>query len=272
MRQLLPQHLVVLVFVVVVSGVNLNTSVGSLLVRDDITPPLVVVDAQCNQKEAAWGPPEAQHSGGATTAHGEDVVAIHLAPVCSIGVMPACLLHNAEPVAGLGLDDPHVDGVRHGDELKRKLCGKWMTSNGSKEYVLLWDWRWWVKVEAGRSECCDEGAVYVGSGKGGKDQAACGWRDFFINKNTSEFVDWLCQNLFLLFIGLWQMHTCFPYGIGTTVFACTEVMWTKVHVEDYHFLNIANWTPSVLTWRHGTYACVYPTVSTIAATSSPFLT
>jgi hypothetical protein len=125
MRQLLPQHLVIMVFVVVVSGVNFNTGVGSLLVRDDITPPLVVVDAQCDQEEAACGPPEAQHSGGATGAHVEDVVTIHLAPICSVAVMPTCLLHNAEPVGGLGLDDPHVDGVRHGDEeLKRKLCGK----------------------------------------------------------------------------------------------------------------------------------------------------
>ena len=45
MRQLLPQHLVILIFVVVISGVNFNTGVGSLLVWDDITPPLVVVDA-----------------------------------------------------------------------------------------------------------------------------------------------------------------------------------------------------------------------------------
>ena len=124
MRQLLPQHLVSPVFVVVVSGVNLNTGVGGLLVRDDITPSLVVVDAQCDQEEAARGVPEAQHSGSATAAHVEGVLAIHLAPVCSIGVMPTCLLHNAEPVGGLGLDDPHVDGVRHGDELKRRLCGK----------------------------------------------------------------------------------------------------------------------------------------------------
>ena len=233
MRQLLPQHLVVLVFVVVVSGVNLNTSVGSLLVRDDITPPLVVVDAQCDQEEAAWGPPEAQHSGGATSAHVEDVLAIHLAPVYSSIAVIACLLHNAKPIGGLGLDDPHVDGVRHGDELKWKLCGKWMKSNGSKEYVLLWDWRWGAKLEAGRSECCDEGAAYIACGKGGKHQTGCGWREFFINKNTAEYMGWLCQNLLLLFIGLWQMHTCFPHGIGTTVFAWTEVMWTEVHADDF---------------------------------------
>jgi hypothetical protein len=115
-RQLLPQHPVsVAVAARVVARVDLHAGHGRGGVRHNVAPALAIVDAQRDQEVATRGVREAQHAGGAGAAHGQDVLASGLTPSA---VGEHCLLHNAVPVGGVGLDDPHVDRVRHPFELK----------------------------------------------------------------------------------------------------------------------------------------------------------
>jgi hypothetical protein len=86
-----------------------------LLKRTAIGSSTLVVDAQGHQEVVALRVLEAQRAGSAAAAHGQRVLAIALAPGASVGEVPVGLLHDAEPVGGVGLDDPDVDRVRHGD-------------------------------------------------------------------------------------------------------------------------------------------------------------
>ncbi|KAI5075955.1 hypothetical protein GOP47_0010031 [Adiantum capillus-veneris] len=111
--ELLGEHLVAWAAGVVVGGVDFHTGVGGGEVHHDVTPTLVVVDAQRHQKILAVRILKAQRAGGAATAHAQRLLAIHLAPRATVGIVPHGLLHDAEPGRGVALNHPHMNGVRH---------------------------------------------------------------------------------------------------------------------------------------------------------------
>jgi hypothetical protein len=72
-------------------------------VRDDVTPALVIVDAQRNDEVLSGVGHETKGAGRSATAHGEQVASIDFAPGSAIGIFPDRLLDDAEECILVGL-------------------------------------------------------------------------------------------------------------------------------------------------------------------------
>ncbi len=113
-RQLFPQHLISRGIGVVVFRVNRHARIGRCGVDDNITPPLVVVDAERNQEVVAISALEAQYARVAAGRHSQDVLGTIFTPgsFAKVG-----LLHDAVTGVQFGLDKSRVYCVRHVDKL-----------------------------------------------------------------------------------------------------------------------------------------------------------
>jgi len=82
-------------------------------VRDDITPTLVIVDAQRDDEVLAGVRHETKRAGRSATAHREHVGSVDFGPSSAIGILPNGLLHDVKECIRVGLVDLHNDRVCH---------------------------------------------------------------------------------------------------------------------------------------------------------------
>jgi hypothetical protein len=113
-RQLrLPLFLPVAVLVGVILRRDDDTSLVGRKVRDNITPTLVIVDAQCDDEVLAGVGRETKGATRSATTHGEHMGSVGLAPRSAVGVFPDCLLDDVEKSVLVGLVDLCGDCVAH---------------------------------------------------------------------------------------------------------------------------------------------------------------
>jgi hypothetical protein len=113
-RQLrLPLFLPVAVLVGVVLRRDDDTSLVGSEVRDNITPTLVVVDAQRDDEVFAGVGRETKGAARSATTHGEHIGSVGLAPRSAVGVFPDRLLDDVEKSVLVGLVDLCGDCVAH---------------------------------------------------------------------------------------------------------------------------------------------------------------
>ena len=109
----LPLLLHVGVVLAVVLWINDASGLVVLEVRDDITPSLVIVDAQSDDAALAFVGQEAKGAGRSAAVHPEHVASVDLVPGSTIGVIPHRLLDDAEKLVlvGIDLEDQHLDRI-----------------------------------------------------------------------------------------------------------------------------------------------------------------
>ena len=107
----LPLLFTVLVAVGVVLRGDDDTSLVVLEVGDDVSPTLVVVDAQRNNEVFAGVGNETKGTASSTTTHGENMNSVDKTPRSTVGVVPDSLLGDAEECIVVGLVDLGRDGV-----------------------------------------------------------------------------------------------------------------------------------------------------------------
>ena len=110
---LLPLLLTVAVLVRVVLRRDDHTGLVGSEVRDDVTPTLVVVDAQRGDEVLAGVGREAKGAARSATTHGEHTGSIDIGPRSAVGVVPDGLLDDAEEGVRVGLVDLYGDRVTH---------------------------------------------------------------------------------------------------------------------------------------------------------------
>lgn len=112
---LLPLMLTVGVLVAVVLRRDDDTSLVVGKVRDDVTPGLVVVNAQSGDEVLLGRGVGYEAKGAASTAttHREDVGPLVLVPSSAVGKFPNGLFDGAEECTRVGVEDAHGDFVTH---------------------------------------------------------------------------------------------------------------------------------------------------------------
>lgn len=96
----------------IIFGVNRGRSLLVGKVRDNITPPLVVVNAEGDNERLVAGF-EAKDTRCAASAHGENVGSVDFGPSSSIGKVPHRLFDDVEECVGVGRVDSNDDGIAH---------------------------------------------------------------------------------------------------------------------------------------------------------------
>jgi len=122
---LLPLTLTVDVLVAVVLRRDDDTSLVVGKVRDDVTPGLVVVNAQSGDEvllRLGVGY-EAKGAASATTAHLEHIVPLDLVPSSTVGILPDSLFDGAEACTRVGVEDARGDCVTHSRGNSESLVG-----------------------------------------------------------------------------------------------------------------------------------------------------
>lgn len=112
---LLPLSLTVGVLVAVVLRRDDDTSLVVGKVSDNVTPGLVVVNAQSDDEvllRLGVGY-EAKGAACATTTHREDIVPLVLVPSSTIGKLPDGLFDRAEACTSVGVEQARGDCVTH---------------------------------------------------------------------------------------------------------------------------------------------------------------
>jgi hypothetical protein len=99
-------------FVAIILRGNDDTGLISGKVRDDVTPTLVVVDAQCNDKVLSGVRHETKGARRSARAHREHVGSVRLAPRYA-RIFPARLLDDVEECILVGLVNLCGDRVTH---------------------------------------------------------------------------------------------------------------------------------------------------------------
>ncbi len=84
-------------------------------VRDDVTPSLVIVDAESDDETLACVGDKAKGTGRPAPAHLEHVVTVDPVPGSTVGVFPNRLLDDTKVsvLAGSSLVDKHFDRITH---------------------------------------------------------------------------------------------------------------------------------------------------------------
>lgn len=122
---LLPLTLPVDVLVAVVLRRDDDTSLVGSKVGDNVTPGLIVVNAQSYDAvllRLGVGH-EANGAASAATAHLEDVVPLVLVPSSAVGILPDTMFDGAEACTGVGNEDARGDCVTHSRENNESLVG-----------------------------------------------------------------------------------------------------------------------------------------------------
>ena len=114
---ILPRLFPVFVVVAIVLGIDHDASFGGGEVRDNVSPPLVVVHTQGDNEELVGVGQEAKGTGSTTATHGENVFVVDFRPGAAIGIVPAGLLDDPEAGIGVGLVDAGGNCVTHSVEL-----------------------------------------------------------------------------------------------------------------------------------------------------------
>ena len=120
---LLPLTLPVEVLVAVVLRRDDDTSLVGSQVRDNVTPGLVVVNAQSGDEVLVGVGHEAKGAASAATAHLEDICPLRLVPSTAIGKLPDGLFAGAEEGTGVGVEDACGDYVAHSRGNSESLVG-----------------------------------------------------------------------------------------------------------------------------------------------------
>ena len=110
---LLALTLPVLVLGAVILGRDDDASLVGRKVRDNVTPGLVVVNAQSGDEVFVGVGHEAKGAASAAAAHLEDVGSLDLVPRAAIGILPDGLFDGAEERSGVGVADAYGDRVTH---------------------------------------------------------------------------------------------------------------------------------------------------------------
>jgi len=111
-RQLiLPLLPLVAVCVVVILGRDNDPSLFGGEVSDDVTPTLVVVNAQGDDEVLACVGHETKRAGRPAAAHSEHVRSPNLVPGSAVSILPHGLLNDAEECIGVSLVDLRGDAV-----------------------------------------------------------------------------------------------------------------------------------------------------------------
>ena len=114
----LPRLRPVSVLVTVVLGLDEDAGLGGAEVRDDVSPPLVVVHTQGDDEPLAIAGFEAKGPGSTAATHGENVFVVHFGPGAAVGIVPASLLDEFEEGIGVGLIDADGNVVTHSVEFQ----------------------------------------------------------------------------------------------------------------------------------------------------------
>ena len=82
-------------------------------VRDNVSPPLIVVDTQSDDEVFTGVGHETKRAARPAAAHGEHMCSLTFAPCSPVGVVPNRFLDDVEVRVWVGLVDPSGDCVRH---------------------------------------------------------------------------------------------------------------------------------------------------------------
>ena len=125
---ILPCLFPIFVVIVVVLRMDQDARVGVGEVRDDISPPLVVVHTQGDDEVLVGVWLEAKGARSATATHVEDAFIVHFGPAAPVGIVPAGLFDNSEEGIGVGLVDADGNLVTH--SAKSTILGEpWFINN-----------------------------------------------------------------------------------------------------------------------------------------------
>ena len=112
----LPLPFPILVTVGVVLGSDDDASLIVGKVGDNVTPTLVVVDAQSDDEVFASVGHEAKGTAGPAATHGEHMGPVDFTPRSTVGILPDRLLDDVEEGVLVGLIDLGSDRVTHSRE------------------------------------------------------------------------------------------------------------------------------------------------------------
>ena len=129
----LPLLFPILVTVGVVLGRDDDASLVIGEIGDNVTPTLVVVDAQRNDEVFAGVGNETEGTTGSTATHGEHMGPVDFTPRSTVGILPDRLLDDVEEGVLVGLVDLGSDGVTHSrgkwsEEQKEQHWGSYVVS------------------------------------------------------------------------------------------------------------------------------------------------
>ena len=110
---LLALTLPVEVLVAVILGRDDDTSLVGRKVRDDVTPGLVVMNAQGGDEVLIGVGHEAKGAASAAAAHLEDMGPLDFVPSATISKLPDGLFAGTEECIGIGVEDACGDRVTH---------------------------------------------------------------------------------------------------------------------------------------------------------------
>ena len=110
---LLPlQHAITILVAVVLRGDD-DPSLLVGEVRDNVSPPLIVVDTQSDDEVFTGVAHETKRAGRPAAAYGEHMGSVNVAPFPAAGVVPNRLLDDVEVRIWVGVVDPSVEFVSH---------------------------------------------------------------------------------------------------------------------------------------------------------------
>ena len=112
----LPRLFPIFVAVAVVLGIDDDASFGIGEVRDDVSPPLVVVYTQGDDKVLVGVGLEAKSARSTTATHLENEFIVDSRPSAAVGIVKDGLLDNPEVGIGVGLKDADRNLVTHSVE------------------------------------------------------------------------------------------------------------------------------------------------------------
>jgi hypothetical protein len=105
-------HSITILVAVVLRG-NDDPSLFVGEVRDNVSPSLIVVDAQSDDEVFTSVAHETKRAACPAAANGEHVGSVNVAPFPAVGVVPNRLLDDVEVRVWVGVVDPSVDFVSH---------------------------------------------------------------------------------------------------------------------------------------------------------------